>query len=309
MDVRRSEPNVGEHSLIVGRYPFSSYQRFVRTKQVGGNLMDERTLAQDWREIQQHAADADGAEAGIAENPGLLPLPDEMIAIAQETRQQEAIEKTFGIRACQWWLVEIDRAIVFQASVDLRFVQDFKASLPRPLSHEDHIRISAGNFITKPHVTASQIAEDRYVFLSPSTDVRFLGANLIDPASIKGQQPRGYATHVVAVYFGSGTNCLSAVHVNNRLILVNGTHRAYSLRDLGFTHVACLVTHVTNDEEKALLLPPQVKHDEARYLIAKRPPLFKDYFNPMLRKVLPTVTTNTLLRLRLKHSKEPVPST
>ncbi|MEJ1960805.1 MAG: hypothetical protein WDO56_04375 [Gammaproteobacteria bacterium] len=160
----------------------------------------------------------------------------------------------------------------------------------------------------KPKVAASQLSEDRYLFLSPSTDVRFLGASIIDPANIQNQPPRGYATHVVAVDLGSGTNCLSAIHINNRLILMNGTHRAYSLRDLGFTHVACLVTHVSNDDEKSQMLPLIVKQDEARYLTSQRPPLFKDYFNPALRKVIPTVTRNTLLSLRLKQSSQSIPA-
>src|SRR5262249_21159531 len=136
----------------------------------------------------------------------------------------------------------------------------------------------------------------------------YLGAQLLDPNNIQGQHPRGYATHVVAVFFGSGVNCLSALHVNNRVILLNGTHRAYALRELGFTHVACLVTHVARDDEKNQMLPDTVKQQESRYLNGRRPPLFKDYFDPALRRVLPTVTTNTLLRLKLKQSRESVPS-
>ena len=308
MDVRRTEPNVSEHALIVGRYSFQSYLRFVRTKRVEGNTLDERMLAQEWREIQQNVAEVEAAEKGAADNPHFVPLPDEMIPIAEEARQHEAIQRSFGIRAHQWWLVEIDRAIVFQPWVDLTFVREFQAGLPQPLSHEDHIRVSSGNFMTKPKVSAAQVSEDRYVFTSPSTDVRFLGASLLDPSAIQGHHPRGYATHVVAVFLGSGVNCLSALHVNNRLILLNGTHRAYALRDLGFTHVACLVTHIANDEEKNQMLPAAVKQDEARFLGAARPPLFKDYFNPAVRKIVPTVTTNTLLRLKLKQVKESVPS-
>src|SRR5262249_24780618 len=149
----------------------------------------------------------------------MLPLPDEMIPLAQEARQNEVVERSFGPRACHWWLVEIDKAVVFQPWVDLTYVRQFQTELPKPLGHEDHIRVASGSFTSKPKVIASQISDDRYAFISPSTDVRFLGASLIDPSCIQGQPPRGYPTHVLAVYLGSGVNCLSAVHVHNRVVL------------------------------------------------------------------------------------------
>lgn len=307
MDVRTQEPDVCEHSFIVARYPFQTYLHFVRSRGVGGTEASETTLAQDWREIQLRAATLDDAERGSADHPHMLPLPDEMIPLAQEARRHEAVQRSFGNLTGQWWLVEIDKAVVFQPWVDLTFVRRFQAALPRAVSHEDHIRVSAGTFAIKPQVQASHPAEDRFLFVSRSTDVRFLGSRLLDPSVIQHAQPHGHATHVVAVFLGSSINCLSALHVGNRLILMNGTHRAYALRDLGFTHVACLVTHVTNDQEKAQMLPQTVKQDEARYLISARPPMFRDYFDPAVRKVMATQPSNTLLRLHLEQLKEFVP--
>lgn len=308
MDVRQSEPNVSEYALIVGRYSFQSYLRFFRSKGIRGTNMDERLLAQEWREIQQHVTDVEQAEKGVADNPQFVPLPDEMIPAAQEARLYEATQRAFGARSHQWWLVEIDRVVVFQPWVDLGFVREIQASIPKPVSHADHIRVAAGSYMTKPAVVASQLSEDRYVFTSRSTDVRFLGTELLDPACIQNHQSKGYATHVVAVFIGSGVNCLSAIHVDNRLILLNGTHRAYALRDMGFTHVACLVTHVTNSDERSRVLPASVKQDEARYLSESRPPLFKDYFDVSLRKIIPTSNASTLLRLKLEQAKDSIPT-
>lgn len=309
MDVQYREQDASEHSYIVGRQPFQNYLRFIRGKRAGDTPLDEKLLAQEWREIQRAALAAEEKEAGFADDPQLLPLPDEMIPIAQEARRHEILENALGARNCQWWLVEIDRAIVFQPWVDLKFTRHLEAMIPRPVRHEDHIRVAAGTFVTKPKVTAMQPADDKYLFLSPSTDVRFLGATILDPASIQDAvRPRGFATHVVTIFLGSSINCLSALYVDKRLILLNGTHRAFTLRSLGFTHVACLVTHVTTEEEKAQLLPPAIKQDEPRFLTSRRPPLFKDYFDPTVRRIIPTIPTQTLLKLHLEQSKEIVPS-
>ncbi len=75
MDVQRSEPNVRDFSLIVGRYSFQSYLRFVRTRQVDGHKLDERVLAQDWREIQQRVAAEGHGGGGNRREPGPPSAP------------------------------------------------------------------------------------------------------------------------------------------------------------------------------------------------------------------------------------------
>jgi len=308
MDVLVSEPNVSDHVLVVGRHPLQSYVRFVKSRGASGAKVSERQLVQDWREMQRSIAETNEREIGVADNPQFIPIPDEMIPTAEEARQQEATRRSLGRSPFQWWLVEIDRTVVFQPWVDLSFVREIQASVSKPVSHLNHIRIASGHHMTKPVVNATQSSEDRFVFTSRSTDVRFLGTTLLDPASIQNGPSYGYATHVVAVFLGSGINCLSALHINNRLVLMNGTHRAYALREMGFTHVACLVTHAENEQEASGLLPQTVKQDEARFLAAPRPPLFKDYFDASVRKIVPTKTASMLLKLKLKESKELIPT-
>lgn len=307
MDVLSSDPKAREHLFVLGRCPFQLYRGFVRARRVGGTIIDDRVLAQEWREIQQYVADTEAAESGVADNPGLLPLPDEMLTIAEEARENQILNGFIDSRMCQWWLVEIDRAVVLQPWIDVSYVRDCQASLPIPLSHRQHMQVSIGTLRNTPNINAARISDERYVFTSLSKDAQFLGSDLLDPASIPGARAGGYATHVVVVYVGSTINCLSALHMNNRLILTNGTHRAYMLRKLGFTHIACLVTHATDEESLAQALPAGMRQDEARYLFAKRPPLFKDFFDPALSRTFPVLDSKALLRLDLQKSIEVIP--
>jgi hypothetical protein len=89
----------------------------------------------------------------------------------------------------------------------------------------------------------------------------------------------------VGVAVGFGSNFLNAIHVENRLILNNGSHRAYALRDLGFTHAPCIVQFVSSRDELDVVASGDLKEHPDLYVRNPRPPLLKDYFEPKLRKI------------------------
>jgi hypothetical protein len=84
---------------------------------------------------------------------------------------------------------------------------------------------------------------------------------------------------------GYGSNYLNAVHVENRLVLNNGSHRAFALREAGIKQVPCIVQHVSRRDELELVLPLLQQHPEL-YLTHPRPPVLKDYFDAQLRKLV-----------------------
>jgi hypothetical protein len=111
-----------------------------------------------------------------------------------------------------------------------------------------------------------------------------LGATLVDATQVTGYVPQGYATSAVVLFVGYGPNALSVVATNGRLILNNGSHRAYALRDAGFTHAWAVVQHATRPEDLSIL--PVVQQNPQPYIQSSRPPLLKDYFNSQLTKVV-----------------------
>ena len=91
--------------------------------------------------------------------------------------------------------------------------------------------------------------------------------------------------HVAVERFGS--NFLNAIYAENRLILTNGSHRAYALRQLGVTHVPCIIQHVSLREKLEVVADSAVVDNPDYYLKKPRPSMLKDYFNPQLHKVIP----------------------
>ena len=139
----------------------------------------------------------------------------------------------------------------------------------------------------QPPVEWSAVSADQYIFMSPSNDLRFLGALPLKANNVMGYRPPGVPAGVIGLTVGFGSNFLNAIAAEGRIILHNGSHRAYALREMGVTHVPCIIQHVSSRHELSLVGPSQVRHDPGLYLERRRPPMFKDYFNPGLRIVFP----------------------
>jgi hypothetical protein len=142
-----------------------------------------------------------------------------------------------------------------------------------------------------------------------SEDLRFLDVKLLKPSQISGYVAPGNPIAMVAVTVGYGPNFITALQIGSRLVLHNGSHRAYALRDLGVTHVPCLVQDVSREDELELAGVPDLKTFADRYLKSLRPPLLKDYFDPQLRKIVPVVRKHRLVQVQLNWQEGKVPAT
>src|SRR6266850_302004 len=129
--------------------------------------------------------------------------------------------------------------------------------------------------------------KNRFVFVSPSNDMRFLGTMKLQAGNITDYPPPGNLAGVIGLAVGFGSNFLNAIYVENRLILNNGSHRAYVLRDLGITRVPCIVQHISSRDELSVLASTAITDAPNFYLQDPRPMMLKDYFDPRLRKVMP----------------------
>jgi hypothetical protein len=100
---------------------------------------------------------------------------------------------------------------------------------------------------------------------------------------------------------------LNVASIEGRLVLHNGSHRAYFLRDIGITHAACVIQRVTRRDELEFL-GGEVHLNPDRYLKAPRPPLLKDYFDPKLRKVIAVPKKNRSVRVQFGCEQIDVPA-
>lgn len=307
MSIDDSDDRIDPTVVLKGLFPLPKLIRFVRERCPPKSL-DEAALIDEWRQARVLASDLFRDEAGLADDAGTQPLPYEMMPIAQRVMEQPSMRRLDALVPRSWCMVEVDRLIVFQESVNLRHAGRLKECLPFPLDAEQVMELaSCTGAHAHPEVRFTQ-SDGEYVFTSESNDLRFLDIALVQPADIANYEPFGSASHALAIYLGFSDNVISATRFGKRIVLTNGTHRAHVLRSLGFHYIPCLLTDASDADAFDIVSPVAIKQDRQFYLHAPRPPLFKDYADPRLTRIVPVTRKNYVLRAKLDLQRIAVPA-
>ena len=283
-----------EELWLLGQPALTDYLDYVRRAVVGGEAMDRRALIDAWRAANDvyHALETE--EAGLADEVELRPLPRRMAPLVAELEASPLFTETFDRMPTTIEMVELDKIIVSQRRVTKTFVDGLAAKLaPRP-DAAGLFRFCQPLERRDPPVTIRRLAADRYLFASESNDLRFLEAGLLRPGQLLGVRSAGPVAAVVGALVGYGSNFLSLIRSEDRVVLHNGYHRAVAMRAAGITHAPCIVQTVTRKDELEVSAGPAVVEDPAFYFRSRRPPLLKDFFDP---RIVTTLKARPLRRL------------
>ncbi|HEY0681191.1 MAG TPA: hypothetical protein VGD45_02575 [Steroidobacter sp.] len=309
MNAQAAELPVDDMVLLTGRPPLAKFVRYIRGKTIDGLRAHEGDVAAKWWRGREMYRQLETDERGWPDNPSIEPLPEEMRELAELGLSQPSVRRLRHFAPREWRMVEIDRMVVYQHTINLRFVEEIKAALPSPLRAEDIMRLAIGNTEQRhPPVRVVQSNDGEYTFSSASNDLRFLDVVNLEAGCIRDYQPSGCVSSAIVLFVGFSDNLISAVHAGNRVYLQNGSHRVFALRELGVTHAPCLLTRVTREEEYELLLPGDVKQDREQYVRSPRPSVFKDYFDDRVRTIVPVMRMNHVLEAKLTLEKASIPA-
>jgi hypothetical protein len=269
---------------LTGRPALRDYLRYVRTH--GAHPPAEGLLTDEWEAAAAIVRALEKDEAGAADGPPIDRLSPEHTPLLAELLRSPLIRHGFNTVPTEIALVELDRLVVYQKHIDLTHATSLARSLPPTPTAADLFSICLPSDLPQPPVTWSRTHRDKFVFISPSNDLRFLGVMELGREHISNYAPPGNVVGVVGIAVGFGSNFLNAVYAERRLILRNGSHRAYALRSIGVTHVPCIVQHARSREELDVVASSEMRRDPNLYLRHRRPPMLRDYFNPALHSVL-----------------------
>jgi hypothetical protein len=271
--------------------------------------MDQRALTDEWRAANDHYYDLEKREAGTADKAECLELPQAMRPLADELAAHPHFRRSCDSLPVSFGMVELDRLIVTQPHVTLPFVEALQARLDPAPDAEGLFRFCQPLERRDPPIGVRRLGDRRFQFVSDSTDFRFHEAVLLRPEQVVGHAPFGPVGAVIGLVVGFGSNFLSVIRSDNRLLLHNGYHRAYALRAAGFTHAPAVVQTVTRRDELALVASQAVVDEPAFYLAARRPPLLKDFLDPRISKVLPVRRTKKLVEVSFEYQEHDVSQT
>jgi hypothetical protein len=277
---------VEESVYLIGRPPLNDFRHFMTVVAENGHLADELPLIEEWRAAAAHVAELQRQEAGIADNPRIEAVPRHLEALRDRVLADPIFRHAFKVVPTDIGFVELDKLVVWQKTVNRGHLNLLKQRLGPTPTDEDIFETCLPFEHPRPPVKSMQVHNDTFVLVSPSNDLRFLDAIFLEPSQVVGRSPLGAEVAIIGLVVGFGSNFLNAVHAENRLILINGTHRAYSLRAMGFTHAPCIIQHVSTRDELQAAATSEVRRNPDSYLRQARPSMFKDYFDPRLSKIV-----------------------
>lgn len=308
MSAERNDDGFDPTLVLRGLFPLSRLIRFVRERCLPRHV-DEAVQLEQWRQAKVAALGLLEEEAGYADGIDVQALPEDLQAVGAAALRQPSMHRITSQVPRFWCMVEVDRLVVFQDSLNLRHIEELRDSFPADPSAREIMEFAACQGANAQPAVHYSPADGDYAFSSKSNDLRFLDVTVIDPSAIADYEPFGAASHAIVVYLGFSDNVISGTRVGKRIILTNGSHRAYLLRSLGLRHIPCLLTDASASDLSDILLPAAIKKDRELYLRSARPPLFKDYSDTRLTQILPVIRKNYVLRAKLDLQRTTVPAT
>ena len=290
---------------LIGRPPLKDFLRFVRNHAV--KPLGKSALTDAWQAAQRVIRRLEQDEAGVADDPPIGKLGPEYEPLLIEFLKDPLVHYGFNTVPTEVAIVELDRMVVYQERIDITHSRRLEQKLGAIPSRTDLFRTCLPYDHPQPPVKWCRGSHGKFVFLSPSNDLRFLGPVGLQPDQLR-DAPGDNVVGVVGLPVGFGSNFMNAIYAEKRLILNNGSHRAFALRQMGVTHVPCIVQHVTSRDDLEVVASSSVRRDPDLYLKHVRPPMLRDYFNPQLRMVMPVHRRLRQVTVRFEVEEEFIPA-
>jgi hypothetical protein len=301
----------GERLLyLMGRPPLKDYLGYLRKQAKDGASLSQTLLAEEWRAANMHIKDIAADEYGWANDAPIAPLPEHLLPLREQLLASPVYQQcSFRIGPSEIGIVELDRLVVYQKHINLSHVERLTQQLGPSPSEEQVFQLCLPLDQPTPPLQWIKADKNTFVFVSPSNDLRCLESTVVEPAQLCNF-PRSskLIAGVAGITVGFGSNFLHVLRAEGRMVLKNGSHRAYALRKVGITHVPCIINHVAGREELRVVGADDLCRNPDLYLKHPRPSLFKDYFDPLLHKTFEVQRKLRQIRVRIEVEEIDVPA-
>lgn len=252
----------------------------VKTQTLGEERERIDAIMRGWKNVQIRVEETMERERKIADQVRYEPIPDEFHDFLAGLSNELLFQKTFQHLPVSFQLVDVDRLVAPQRTVNATYVEDLVKRFPKTLGMSELLEICLSPKSVGEPLQYLQADRATHVFSSPNTDVRFLGTSMKPVAQDDHQyaEAGGVPAASVIAFVGYGYAPINTFLVGQRMILNNGFHRVYALRSLGVRKIPVVVQHVTRPE---LEFPRRMVGLPRDYLLGvRRPVLIKDFFEP-----------------------------
>jgi hypothetical protein len=296
----KEQTSHSEEAWLLGQPPLQRYLDYMQDTAIGGAAMSRSGLVDEWRTANDYWYELEQSEAGIADRIEIRDIDSSLQSCIDEVMASDRYRRGFNELPTRFAMVELEKLVVSQRHVDIHHTERLKGRLGGDTSTEQLFWFCMPVRSEETQVDMRRLGSKRFLFWSKSSDFRFHEAALLKPSQISGYEPFGPVGAAIGVMMGYGSNLLNAVQSDNRLLLHNGHHRAYTLLEMGFTHAPCIIRTVTRRDELNLLVSADAASDPSFFFRAARPPMLKDFFDPRIRKVVKVPRLMRLLEVSIE---------
>jgi len=299
---KHSQPPVSERYLVLaGREPLDEFVGYWH-RSMGGMEFDLAAAMAAFRDAlgrTSYLAMTDGAAADAS--AAVQELPTTLWEAAAHVMHDPRLRRTLAILPSEIAVVELDKLTVRQKHINLAHISRIRGSVPPPTDVDGVFAFClCPPEADSPPVSFAPLPTGGHVFSSASNDLRIVDVKLVDPSALGSSVDlQGNPKHVLIVAVGYSPNLVHVLRGNNRLLIQNGSHRAYALREAGHTHAPALVQDIAHAGELAAVVGPQAPTAIAAMYGPQRPAVLRDFFDPALRVELDIPDRDTAVRVTM----------
>jgi len=263
-------------------YAFASEEEAGSFIRKNGSQADRDSLGttlSNWQSLRPRVIDMFSTEAGLPDTIAIKDIPEEHHGSIQKVVDKKWFQQSYAGQTIRFGMVEIDKLVAPQRSVDTGYCNQLKNSWPANMGWTELLDVCFGIKENDDAIHHLETGRNTYVFSSSNTDVRLLSTYV---QSISADdfpvECGGIPLKAIISVIGTGTPVIHTFKVGNRLILNNGFHRVFALRSLGFKEIPMLISEISSIE---IEMPEVLLGLPREYLAYEpRPVLMKDFFEP-----------------------------
>src|SRR6185503_14338793 len=174
----------GEHLYLLGRPTLKLFLQYVNDHAL--SAPDEGRLIDAWQKAESLLGELRTTEAGVADQPEILNLGAEYEPLMRALLRDPLLHQGFNAVPTEVALVPLDQLVVHQERIDVSFAAELECRIGPAPSREDLFRICLPFDHPQPPANWTRY-HDKFTFVSPSNDLRFLG-----PMSLKAEHVTGF---------------------------------------------------------------------------------------------------------------------
>lgn len=282
------------------------FLQFVRQRSIGGRARDECEVVDLWRSAAKHYATLQPSQAGVANKPKVLPIPSGMQPHIQRLSALSSFRATFSTVPIAFGMVPLAQLVCSQFDITVSTLKALEQRIPKKLSPAKLAQLCLPLEPAHGQCILGRETAGEYIFHSDSHDIRSFTAQLVPVSGIQGYHPKGHAQAAIVIGIGFSTNVLNVVRYVDRLVLNNGYHRALALLSQGYTHAPCVIHVCSNADDLGQCAMREINQNYDLYFNQARPPLLRDYLEPLLTSQWPVDRIRRQITIKLSHESRDI---